>query len=133
MKSVIKFPLTIFFLLLILFLSFFTPPPTDLDDVSNIDKIFHFLMYCGTMSVFWIEYRRYEREGQPWSPLMLAMVSVVLPILLSGLIELLQEYCTGGRRGGEWSDFAANSAGVLFAFFICRKIAGKVIRPKSQN
>ena len=30
---------------------------------------------------------------------------------MSGLIEILQEYCTGGRRSGDWLDFAANSIG----------------------
>lgn len=30
---------------------------------------------------------------------------------MSGVIEILQEYCTGGRRSGDWLDFAANSIG----------------------
>jgi hypothetical protein len=30
---------------------------------------------------------------------------------MSGLIELAQAYCTGGRRSGEWLDFLANSTG----------------------
>ncbi|MBR1621842.1 MAG: antibiotic resistance protein VanZ, partial [Prevotella sp.] len=40
------------------------------------------------------------------------------PVLMSGLIELLRAYCTGGRRSGEWLDFAANSIGVTLALFI---------------
>jgi hypothetical protein len=32
---------------------------------------------------------------------------------MSGLLELLQAYCTGGHRNGDWLDFAANSLGVL--------------------
>jgi hypothetical protein len=32
---------------------------------------------------------------------------------MSGLLELLQAYCTGGHRNGDWLDFAANSIGVL--------------------
>ena len=35
----------------------------------------------------------------------------IAPILMSGVIEILQEYCTGGRRSGDWLDFAANSIG----------------------
>ena len=43
------------------------------------------------------------------------MVGATLcPILLSGVIELLQAYATT-HRGGEWWDFAANTAGVLLA------------------
>lgn len=31
--------------------------------------------------------------------------------MMSGLIELLQAYCTGGRRSGDWLDFLANATG----------------------
>lgn len=37
------------------------------------------------------------------------------PVLMSGAIELLQEYCTYGRRSGDWLDLAANAAGVTLA------------------
>ncbi|WP_253952412.1 hypothetical protein [Xylanibacter muris] len=37
------------------------------------------------------------------------------PVIMSGAIELLQEYCTNGRRSGDWLDFAANIAGVTIA------------------
>jgi hypothetical protein len=33
---------------------------------------------------------------------------------MSGLLELLQRYCTT-NRSGEWLDFAANSTGVTLA------------------
>ncbi len=38
--------------------------------------------------------------------------------MMSGLIELLQAYCTGGRRSGDWLDFAANTAGATLAAVI---------------
>ena len=41
--------------------------------------------------------------------------SWLCPILMSGLIELLQAYCTGGRRSGDWIDLAANATGVTLA------------------
>jgi hypothetical protein len=34
---------------------------------------------------------------------------------MSGVLELLQEYCTGGHRNGDWLDFAANTLGVTLA------------------
>ena len=40
------------------------------------------------------------------------------PVLMSGLIELLQAYCTGGRRSGDWLAFAANALGVTLAAVI---------------
>ena len=33
--------------------------------------------------------------------------------LMGGVIELVQAYCTGGTRSGEWLDLAADSLGVL--------------------
>lgn len=44
----------------------------------------------------------------------LVSVAVVLPILMSGAIELAQAYLTT-CRSGDWWDFAANSLGVLLA------------------
>ena len=38
--------------------------------------------------------------------------------MMSGVIELLQAYCTGGRRSGEWLDFAANATGATLALVI---------------
>lgn len=51
------------------------------------------------------------------------------PIMMSGVLELLQEYCTGGHRSGEWLDFAANSTGVSLAGIIGLLIL--TLRPKS--
>ncbi|GAE82739.1 hypothetical protein JCM10512_967 [Bacteroides reticulotermitis JCM 10512] len=39
------------------------------------------------------------------------------PILFSGCVELLQEYCTT-YRGGDWMDFVANTTGVVLASLI---------------
>ena len=41
----------------------------------------------------------------------------VCPVLFSGCVELLQEYCTT-YRGGDWLDFTANSLGAIFASLI---------------
>ena len=67
-------------------------------------------MYGGTCSVIWFEYlRRHSRLDYE----KLFFYAFLLPILMSGLLELLQAYCTGGHRSGDWLDFAANSLGVL--------------------
>lgn len=34
---------------------------------------------------------------------------------MSGAIELLQAYCTGGRRSGDLADLVANAIGVSLA------------------
>ena len=40
------------------------------------------------------------------------------PIVMGGILELLQEYCTGGCRYGDWLDAAANATGVILAAII---------------
>ena len=45
-------------------------------------------------------------------------MAIAAPIVASGIIELLQEYCTGGCRSGDWLDLAANSLGVALAAII---------------
>lgn len=108
-----RYPLTTICMLLIWYLSFFTPPKTELDEVAFIDKWVHIIMYGGTCVVMWGEYLRRHKSVTQWGRLLfLAWLS---PILMSGLIELLQAYCTGGTRSGDWIDLAANAIGVTMA------------------
>ena len=95
----------------ILFLSFFKPPHTELDEITNFDKMVHFGMYFVFSGVIWMEYLHSHAHAD-WRRL--AVGAVVLPIVLSGGIELGQEYLTV-YRGGDWWDFASNSTGVLVA------------------
>ena len=124
----------------ILFLSFFKPPHTELDEVTNFDKFVHFCMYFGFSAVIWLEYlRRHRNDASRWvihntgfsvNWLALLMGAMVLPIVLSGAIELGQQYLTA-YRGGEWWDFASNSTGVVMAalcgyvFLRCRRRRGR--------
>ena len=95
----------------ILYLSFFKPPSTSLGEITNFDKFVHACMYFGFCSVIWFEYLRIHSL---YEPLRMALGGVVLPILMSGLIELGQKYLTL-YRSGEWWDFASNTIGVLLA------------------
>lgn len=109
-----KYPFSVALILLVLYLSFFTPPKTDFDEVTNIDKLVHICMYGGLCSVIWIEYWRCHRLGWQTGCLRRWVGAVLLPLLFSGVIELLQEYCTTDRSG-DWEDMIANSIGVLLA------------------
>ena len=91
-------------------LCFIDVPETPLDNVSLIDKWVHIVMYGGTCSVIWLEYLFKHKK---LSPSRLLIFAVIAPIAMSGVIELLQAYCTGGRRSGDWMDFAANTVGVI--------------------
>lgn len=116
-----KYPLSVIFFIIIWYLSFFTPPKTELDNVAFIDKWVHITMYGGTCITLWIEYIRSHQKLDKKKLLAFAIIS---PIIMSGIIELLQEYCTNGRRSGDWMDLAANATGVLSAAVIGWMIEG---------
>ena len=126
MISILKtYPLTLLTVAAICYLSFFTPPQTELNNISNIDKLVHTCMYGGLSIIIWWEYLR-KHDTICWKRFI--PISVVFPIMMSGIIELLQAYCTT-NRSGEWLDFAANSLGVVLAFiagnFVLRRIMKK--------
>lgn len=87
------------------------PPSLQMPTFDGIDKVVHVSMYLGTCGVFWFEYFHHRVH---FSRGVLVSVAVVLPILMSGAIELAQAYLTT-CRSGDWWDFAANSLGVLQA------------------
>ena len=105
-----KYPISWLLIVTIWVLCFIDVPETPLDNVSLIDKWVHIVMYGGTCSVIWLEYLLKHKK---LSPLKLLVFAVIAPIAMSGVIELLQAYCTGGRRSGDWMDFAANTVGVI--------------------
>ncbi len=113
MKSIIliyikRYPLSLLCIVLIWYLCiWFLPPELPLKDVKFIDKWTHFVMYGGTCSVIWYEYLRSHSRI---NALRLFLLAWLAPVLMSGLIELVQAYCTT-NRAGEWLDFAANTTG----------------------
>lgn len=111
-----KYPVSLLIILTVIYLSFFKPPTTDLSNIPNIDKIVHVCMYLGMSGMLWLEFLRAHQKGD--SPLWHAWVGAfVCPVLFSGMVELLQEYCTT-YRGGDRLDFAANTTGALIASLI---------------
>lgn len=104
-------------------------PETPLDNVAFMDKWTHLVMYGSTCAIIFIENRRHDIKSKgsdmenascdkPKSMLRLLFYSWLLPVLMSGLIEILQATCTGGRRSGDWLDFAANTAGATIGVVI---------------
>lgn len=127
MKQLFRhYPLTILCVALTWYLCLFKPPHTKLDTIEGFDKVVHVTMYLGTCGLFWVEYlRRHVRLN--WR--LLVPVAIVAPILMSGVIELVQEYCTT-TRSGDWADFAANSTGVLLALLLAVTVLRRVVHPK---
>lgn len=121
-----KYPLSLIIITAIIYLSFFKPPKTDLDNIPGIDKIVHICMYMGLSGMLWMEYLLKHKTSFRLKRVFAG--AVLLPILFSGSIELLQEYCTS-YRGGDWLDFAANTTGVVLASLI----GYFILRPRIIN
>ncbi len=115
-QTIKKYPVTVICIVIIWILSLVPIfPETPLDNVEFIDKWVHIVMYGGTFTILWIEY---ARRHQLYDYEKLFFWAWVAPILMSGCLELLQEYCTNGHRSGDWLDLAANSTGVTLAAII---------------
>lgn len=111
-----KYPISICIILAVIYLSFFKPPQTGMNSIPGIDKVVHVCMYFGMSGMLWLEFIRAHRKKHVsvwhvWTGALLC------PILFSGIVELLQEYCTT-YRGGDWLDLAANATGALLASLI---------------
>jgi VanZ family protein len=80
-------------------------------------------MYGGLSGILWWEFLRTHKNGN--FPLLHVWIgAIICPIVFSGVVELLQEYCTT-YRGGNWLDFIANIFGVLLGSLV----SYYVIRP----
>ncbi|MBO4984368.1 MAG: hypothetical protein J6C87_01840 [Bacteroides sp.] len=113
-----KYPLSLLVILAVIYLSFFKPPSlnSELLKIPHLDKLVHLCMYGGLSGMLWLEFLRAHRKDD--TPLWHAWIGATLcPLFFSGVVELLQEYCTI-HRGGDWLDFLANATGVLCATLI---------------
>lgn len=110
-----KYPLSFVIIAAVLYLSLFKPPQTTLDEIPNLDKLIHVCMYFGLSGILWVEYLLKHKNKFRLDRIIVG--AVIVPILFSGCIELIQQYCTT-YRAGDWLDFTANSIGVLLAGFI---------------
>lgn len=117
-----NYPISCVLFAVIWYLSlFFNAPETPLNNVLLIDKWVHLVMYGGTCGMLWVEYlRQHDRPDFK----RLFFWAWIAPILMSGIIELLQEYCTE-KRNGDWLDLTANALGVTLAAIIGATIATK--------
>jgi VanZ family protein len=107
-----KYPFSLLCFVAIWYLSLiFNVPETPLNEIRLIDKWVHIVMYGGTCTVLWIEY---IRQHQRLNYKKLAIWAWLAPIVMSGIIELLQAYCTT-TRNGDWMDMTANAIGVTLA------------------
>ena len=127
-RLILRYTVSWLLIVAILLACFLPVPETEMDDVHFIDKWVLILMYLVLSSRLWIEYLSSHAH---FDSLKLCVGAIVLPIVLSGLIELGQAYCTT-TRSGDWLDFLANVTGVglgaLLGFTVYRRHFLKKVR-----
>lgn len=120
-----NYPFTWLVVAFIYYICLMPVPETPVNKVPGIDKLVHTGMYGFLCLVIWGERLRLVKVR----PLDMAhcLVGVfLLPILMSGSIELLQAYATT-CRSGDWWDMGANTLGVVLAWLFII-----IIRKKSN-
>lgn len=126
-EYLLAYKFSIFCIILIWILCLMPVPEfPELEEVPFVDKWTHFVMYGGTCSIIWLEYLLKHRIDRNYARVLVG--AVIAPDLMSGLLELLQAYCTNEMRSGDWMDFLANTVGVLIGAFIGWFILRKVIK-----
>ena len=110
-----KYPFSCIIVIGTWILCFMTIPETPLSSVRFIDKWTHSLMYLVLGLSISLEYLRNTKQP---SPKFIIVWVWFLPIIMGGLIEVLQSYCTNGNRSGEWLDFFADAIGSTIAVLI---------------
>jgi len=133
-QKIKKYPFSALCIAVIWILSLIKMPETEFDTIEFADKWVHLLMYGGTCGVIWTEYffshslpapsrlNLMRRSYITFSPLKLLIWTWAMPIVMSGVLELLQEYCTESRSG-DWLDLAANATGVSIAAAVMSPLA----------
>ena len=124
-----KYPLTWIVIATILYLSFFKPPQTDMEEIPGIDKLVHICMYGWLCFLEWIEYLR---THSIINRKRIFTGAILFPIAFSGCIELAQSYLTE-HRGGDWLDLAANTTGVILAALVGYYILRPIIWKKNRG
>ena len=110
-----KYPFSCLVALVIWILSLYPITDISLPNIKFADKWTHIVMYLGFCLVIWAEYL-WKHQKTNWRKTM--TWAWFAPVLMGGVLELLQAYCTGGHRSGEWLDFVANTTGCTLALLI---------------
>ncbi len=109
-----KYPLTSLLIAVIWILCIVPIPETPLSHVSMADKWTHMVMYFVLTMCVGFEMVRNKQT----STRQLLGYAWLMPVVMGGILELVQAYCTGGQRSGEWLDFHADALGSTIAFLI---------------
>jgi len=110
-----KYWLTILYVLIVLILCFMNPAAFPASPVKNFDKLVHVLMFLGLSGVVFFDNTNYLRS--PISKMRIFLSSLLFPIALGGLIEIMQADLTKTRTG-DWYDFFSDQIGAFIGYVI---------------
>ncbi len=105
-------------------------PETPLSQINMVDKWTHIVMFGGWCTVLWLEYGLHHRVINMKRAIPYA---IIFPILMGGLIEIVQQTCTGGNRSGDFIDFIADALGVLLGAAIGIPLALMISRRNKDS
>ncbi|MCM1312544.1 MAG: VanZ family protein [Bacteroides sp.] len=91
------------------------PEVPDLAEVPLWDKWVHFVMYGGLSLVLWFDYCRKKRQRHVG--MRVIALTWLYPVVLGGLLEIVQAYCTT-CRSGDMLDFYADAIGACLGFLL---------------
>ncbi|GBU08692.1 hypothetical protein AwDysgo_20230 [Bacteroidales bacterium] len=92
--------------------------------IPHLDKIIHFGIYFVLSLLMYAELTRFFKRSVHRSSIFI--MAWVIPLIYSGLVELIQEYFSATRTG-DWLDFLANAAGASMGYIVCLQINKKII------
>ena len=109
------YPMTLTLVIAIWIVCLIPIPETPLSDVALMDKWTHIALYfVFTSCIYW----EHLKSRRAITSKRLFIIAFLIPLLMGGLIEIVQATCTHGIRSGDWYDFFANSIGVILAQLI---------------
>lgn len=92
---------------------------------KEFDKVVHFIFYFGFAFLIF----RLLLFTQKYTLSLITVISAVIAIVYSGLIEITQEYLIAGRSA-EFLDFFVNMLGAILAVVFSRYFIRNVCYPK---
>ncbi len=118
-----KFWISIFLCITILILCFMNTEPLPKIEMTDFDKLVHYLMFLGLSGTIFFENTKWFRKRI--SNQRIFWGSFLFPTLFSGAIELMQEYLAP-TRSGDWMDFFFDGLGTLTGLVLCWLINLKI-------
>ena len=124
------FPISIFIMAGIWVICLIPIPETPVSHISMMDKWVHVSVFSILGICLWYEYLKCHKNINKKRLLLFGFLA---PLLMGGLIEIVQSTCTGGNRSGDWLDFAADSIGVFLSMIIGILLAKYLSKRKTDS